>query len=167
MRSMFPVLATFAGILALMAWGFDAVIERRARPNVGIISGAQGPQKVELRRNHRGQYVAPGQINGRDVSFLIDTGADSVAVPAEIADRLGLPRGAAIQTMTAAGLALAYETHIDYISIGGIELENIRGAIIPADGHLEVLLGMSFLRHLDFQKSGDRLILEPSGAGER
>tara|TARA_R110002111_G_scaffold117054_4_gene178886 strand:+ start:202 stop:684 length:483 start_codon:yes stop_codon:yes gene_type:complete len=157
---MFPLLLSFVAILALMTFGFNAVIERRNNPNQAIASGPQGPQRVVLARNGNRQYVVPGLINAQQVTFLIDTGADSVAIPAATAERLGLERGMAIQALTAAGPTVAYATHLERISIGGIELRDIDGVIIPAAGDTEILLGMSFLRHLDFQKKGDELILE-------
>lgn len=163
MRSMFPLLAVFAIIMALMTIAFDRVIERRQNPNTSINLGVEGPKRIVLRRNRNGQYVTPGLINGRKVRFLVDTGADSVAVPAGLAAALGLQRGVPIQAMTAAGPALAHTTHIKEITLGGITLRDIDGAIIPAGADTEILLGMSFLRHLDFQKKGDDLILELGG----
>ena len=104
--------------------------------------------------------MAPGSINGRSVSFLVDTGADHVAVPANIADRLGLKRGPAMQVITAGGVATAYRTQIDRITLGGIQFRNVRGSIVPAMGDQAILLGMTFLKHVDFQKKGDELIIE-------
>ena len=105
---MFPLLLSFVAILALMTFGFNAVIERRNNPNQAIASGPQGPQRVVLARNGNRQYVVPGLINAQQVTFLIDTGADSVAIPAATAERLGLERGMAIQALTAVGPTVAY-----------------------------------------------------------
>jgi len=115
-----------------------------------------------LERNPAGRYVAPGTINGREVTFLVDTGADHVAVPSGVADDVGLERGRRIRVGTAGGTAAAYTTRIDRITLGGIRLRDIRGSITPTMGGESVLLGMTFLRHVDFSQKGDRLIIEPS-----
>lgn len=39
-----------------------------------------------------------------------------------------------------------------------IVIDNVRGAIVPGMGD-DILLGMSFLGHLNMQFSGDRLLL--------
>ena len=62
--------------------------------------------------------------------------------------------------VTASGRVTAYKTHIDEIKIGSITLKNVRGAILDQMGDYRILLGMSFLERLDFQKSGKQLILE-------
>jgi len=160
LRTLAPIVAVFALLIGLMMWAFEGLIDRRNNPNLNIATGAQGPQQVVLKRNPYGQYVAPGSINGRSVTFLVDTGADHVAVPADIADSLGLERGQAIQVITAGGVATAYRTKIERITLGGIQFQNIRGSIVPAMRDQEILLGMTFLRHVDFQKKGNELIIE-------
>jgi len=56
---------------------------------------------VVLKRSHDGHYIFPGTINGRPVSFLLDTGATLVSVPAHRAEELGLAAGAHQQSVTA------------------------------------------------------------------
>ena len=164
LRTLTPVVAVFALLLGLMWLAFGELLDQRANPNQGIVSGREGPQRIELQPNAGGHYVAPGQINGRDVTFLIDTGASHVAVPAGIADQLGLERGPEIRVVTAAGTTRAYHTRIDRIALGGIEVEDVRGSINPAMGGDQVLLGMTFLREVEFRQIGERLILERPGA---
>ena len=48
-----------------------------------------------LESNRQHHYVASGTINGRPVTFLLDTGATDVVIPAQLADRLKLRRGLA------------------------------------------------------------------------
>ena len=57
------------------------------------LSGGYQARKVVRKQidiNARGQYLTPGVINGRSVTFLVDTGATSVAMNSEMARILGI-----------------------------------------------------------------------------
>lgn len=157
-------LTLLAGALALIMvalWlAFDTLLERRHNPNRHIETGASAPQRLELEPNPAGQYVVPGRINGVRVTFLVDTGASHVAVPARLADDLALARGPEIRVDTAGGQTTAYHTIIDRIAVGGITQRGVRGSINPALASEHVLLGMTFLRYVDFRREGERLVIE-------
>ena len=116
--------------------------------------------KVEVRllRGRGGHYMADGLIDGRAVTFLLDTGATSVVVPADQAARLGLERGARIPIRTASGRDHAWLTQIDRLELGPLILYDVEGAIAPG---LEdtVLLGMSALGRLEMTQRDGILIL--------
>jgi len=165
-RSLLLVTAVFVGLIAVAGWGLGAFLELRDRPNRGIVAGAEGPTRIELERNRAGQYLVPGRINDVEVTFLVDTGATHVAVPEGLADDLDLERGREVPVITAGGRTTAWQTTIDRIRIGGVQQANVRGSINPAMATDYVLLGMTFLRHVDFSHRGERLIIEaPDPAG--
>lgn len=159
-RSLALLAGTLALIMAALWLAFDTLLEGRHNPNRHIETGASGPQRLELEPNPAGQYVLPGRINGVRVTFLLDTGASHVAVPARLADELRLERGREVRVDTAGGRTTAYHTIIDRIAVGGIEERGVRGSINPDLASEHVLLGMTFLRHVDFRREGERLILE-------
>lgn len=161
-RSLLVVAATFIVLLGAMSWGFGLLFERQQHPNRDIEADASGPRVVELEANRAGQYLVPGEINGERVTFLVDTGATHVAVPAEIADRVGLRRLGDVAVETAGGRTRASRTVTDRLAVGGIERREVRGSINPSMAGDYVLLGMTFLRHLDLRQQGDRLILRES-----
>ena len=111
-----------------------------------------------------GHYIAEGQINGRPVTFLVDTGATDVALPESMARALGLDFGPRVQVMTAAGPSSAWVTRLDEVSVGGIRRENVRATITGGEFN-GILLGMSFLRHFDLQQSNGRLIIRETPGG--
>ncbi len=160
LRALGPVIATFALLFAVLWFGMDALVDRRDNPNRDLSTGADGPQRIELEAGPGGHYRVPGRINDQRVSFLVDTGASHVAVPQGVAEELGLERGAEIRVVTANGTTTAYNTRIDRISVGGIELRDVRGSINPSMGGDDILLGMTFLGELEFRQVGGRLILE-------
>jgi aspartyl protease family protein len=48
---------------------------------------------------------------------------------------------------------------LDRVAVDGIELENVRAIINPNDDTDVILLGMSFLKKIEFTQRGDVLIL--------
>ena len=51
-----------------------------------------GDDVIEIRRGPDGHYHWPGSIEGREVDFLVDTGATGTAISASLARDLGLDR---------------------------------------------------------------------------
>jgi aspartyl protease family protein len=49
---------------------------------------------------------------------------------------------------------------LETVSVGDIELSGVSAGISPGLQGDEVLLGMSFLRHIEFTQRGDTLILK-------
>jgi aspartyl protease family protein len=159
------ILAWVAG-LALLSLLFQDQLQSRFNPNTELPErvGPDGMQQVVLERNARGHYVADGAINDVVVTFLIDTGATDVAIPEALADRLLLERKAGGITQTANGPVAVWQTLLHRVRLGPIELNNVRAAIVPSMGPGDpVLLGMSFLRQLEFSQRNGRLTLRRAG----
>ena len=108
--------------------------------------------------NNPNQQVR-SEINGHPVTFLLDTGATSVSVPASVARRLGLKSGAPLRANTANGTITTYATRLDDVRLGNIQLENVRADINPHMQSEEVLLGMTFLRKLEFTQRDRELTI--------
>ena len=145
----------------MLTWMFNGIDEAENNPNQSVqtLTAIDGGREITLQRNRWGHYVTSGKINGRTVTFLLDTGASDVSVPAELAYELGLKRGMEQQYNTANGVITGYRTRIDRISIGNIELRNVRASINPNATDDEILLGMSFLNQLDYSQSGNQLTI--------
>ena len=148
-------------LLGLGIFFFSDLLDKQYNPNQSLQTryGEEGAREVILQRNKFGHYVTSGQINGHPVTFILDTGATGVAVPASVAKRLGLQRGQAYRTQTANGVGTSYAARLDQVSVGGILLEDVQAGITPGLKTEEVLLGMSFLKHIEFSQRGDTLIL--------
>lgn len=140
-------------------WVAQRWMDNQANPNQRVAVTGNG--EVVLERNRQGHYVANGEINGTKVTFLVDTGATSVALSSRLARELGLKRGRAMQVNTANGVAPAFETRLASVRLGAIVVHDV--AAVFSDGMLDntVLLGMSFLKHLEFTQRESQLILRP------
>lgn len=149
-------------LLALLTGLFSGMLDRRQNPNFDPESeiGQDGRVKIQLQRNADGHYVATGQVNGTEVVFMLDTGATAVAVPLEFAEALALTPGREITTATANGYAEVYTTMIDELRLGDIVEYQIPATLVPNLPGGQILLGMSFLKRLDFSQRGEQLIIE-------
>ncbi|KAA0694868.1 TIGR02281 family clan AA aspartic protease [Halopseudomonas laoshanensis] len=153
------ILAWAAGLFLAVQW-FSGVEERKRNPNQSPESMMSGDAvEVRLLANRQGHYLLNGQINGQEVTFLLDTGASFVAIPASVAQRLQLPQGRRFQVNTANGTADSFATTIDQLHLGDIHLRDVNAGIVPGMGGNDILLGMSALQQLEFSQQGGELIL--------
>ena len=162
-RGMGKVMAAIAWIviLVMLTAYFSDFLQDQQNPNRDLVSRIDGKGRAEviLERNRAGHYVTPGLINGQPVIFLLDTGATGVAISERLAKQLDLSRGQAVLTETANGRVRSYLTRLDQVSVGDIVQYNVRATIAPGLSSEEVLLGMSFLRHLEIIQKGNTLTL--------
>jgi aspartyl protease family protein len=105
---------------------------------------------VEIRRGDDGHYHWPGRLNGTPVDFLDDTGASGVAIPAELAQRLGLAQEGTVRSNTAGGMVTGRVVRADLELEGGVRADRLRMVALP---RLESpLLGMDVLGRLHWQQ---------------
>lgn len=159
------VWAMWIVVLVVLTAVFNGWLEGQRNPNQSVESYTRdGAREVVLERNRYGHYVATGAIDGKQVEFMLDTGASDVSVPADVARRLGLRRGAPMQYQTANGVITGYATTLDAVRIGDIVVHDVRASINPYMRGDQILLGMSFLRDLEFTQRGDSLTLRQYSA---
>ncbi|MBL8510224.1 MAG: TIGR02281 family clan AA aspartic protease [Betaproteobacteria bacterium] len=114
-----------------------------------------------LSKDSSGHFHANGQINGRGIRLLVDTGATSVVLPANDARNIGIDyrKGQRGVINTANGQAVAYSVTLDSVAVGNITLYQV-GAVIVESGKLDTpLLGMSFLGRMDMKFENQSLTL--------
>ena len=105
---------------------------------------------LELRRSADGHYHWPGSVAGRQVDFLVDTGATGTAIPAAMARELGLAVVGPVQSQTAGGVAYGSMVLADVQLQGGVSAARLRVAALP---HLDApLLGMDVLGKLRWRQ---------------
>ncbi len=157
------------GVRLLHASSNRAIIEINGVERTLVLGSDVSTQLTKPTKNvvripsRRGMYFVTGQINGRSMDFLVDTGATLVAMSRPAADRLQIPyieRGEPIVVKTASGLEKAWRVMLKSVTVGGISIPNVQGAVIDADHDQTVLLGMSFLNRLKFFQDQGMVVLE-------
>ncbi len=121
------------------------------------------PRKVtELERSYNGHFYTYAKVNGELVRFLVDTGATSVALSAEDAQRVGFnvdPSSFEVVGEGASGPVRGKLVMIDSVEVEGKLVNDVSG-IVLADSDLS-LLGQSYLTRMgEVQMSGDYMLLK-------
>jgi aspartyl protease family protein len=116
---------------------------------------------VEIRRGDDGHYHWPGTLNGASVDFLVDTGASGVAIPATLADRLGLVGEGTVRSSTAGGWTTGRVVRADLALEGGVRAERLRVVALP--NLASPLLGMDVLGRLHWQQRDGALRIDLGG----
>ena len=145
-------------LLVFLSLLFSKLLDEQNNPNQNIGGAVSSSfNEIILERNRYGHYVATAQINNHDVDVMIDTGATTVSIPEKLAKKLELKRGPAIQVETANGVITAYVTRLNTVQMGTIILTDVPANINPFSN--DILLGMSFLKKLEFTQRGKQLTL--------
>lgn len=146
----------------------EAVIRVEGREQVlklgAVIAAYAAAERdsVTLFSDVSGFFHADGAINGTPVRFLVDTGANTVALNAATARRAGVDYTLGQQGVakTASGFAKVYGVRLRELKIGGIVLREVDAAVFEGSQPDTPLLGMSFLGQLDMRREGDRMELK-------
>ena len=126
----------------------------------GDASGSSG-SRIVLPAGSGGHFSGLGAINGHPMQFVVDTGATTVALGADVAARLGLdPRDSTpVAAMTANGAVTARRLILNSVRVGDVTVYNVEAMVVPQSMSV-VLLGNSFLSHFQMRSDAGSLVLE-------
>jgi aspartyl protease family protein len=159
---------TYKGVTLISAYSRTATLEVDGRQVVMGISRRIGAdyqepseQVVTIRRDERLQYNTSVQINGRSLPALVDTGANLVALSSDHAKTLAIDYETGVQSRveTASGPVSAWLITLRSVSVGGIRVDNIQATVVEGSYPSTVLLGMSYLKHVDIKENNGVLSL--------
>lgn len=110
--------------------------------------------EVALQKRNNRAYVSKAKINGRGAKVVLDTGATVVAMSGNTAKALGIDYlgGERGSVMTASAVVAAYFVNLTSVSVGGIAVSNVRASVVEGRYPSEILLGMSYLRHVSLHE---------------
>jgi aspartyl protease family protein len=132
--------------------------ERRAES-----TGVQVGEELQIKQSLDGHFWVDARLNGKDVRFLVDSGATTTSISARTARRAGIePRsGIPAVVQTANGVVTVQRGRAERLEVGHIVREDM--AVHISDGFGETnVLGMNFLSSLSgWGVERNRLILKP------
>lgn len=160
------------GIVAVLAVVYTYRFEfeqvgRRVLANVvpGMAStGVTGSNEVTVPRGRGGMYAVAVSLNGaRGTTMLIDTGASTLVLTDRDARLAGLrpdQLSYVVPVQTANGQAMAAAATIERVSIGPIEVRNVRALVSRPEALTTSLLGHTVLDRLaSYEVRDGRMVL--------
>lgn len=120
-----------------------------------------GAREIVLTAGPGGHFITGGAINGQAVSFMVDTGATTIAISQAEAVRIGLDLRGGERGVgsTANGLVPIVNLILSSVRVGEVEVANVAAAVLPAQMP-HVLLGNSFLTRFNMRRENDVMRLE-------
>ena len=163
---------THQGIKVISTSGDQAVIEqsgKRRTLRVGeapvAVAGSLGAtgrgSRILLNESSGGHFMTAGQINGRAVQFMVDTGATHVALSMQDAERAGIgyKNGLPVQMTTANGTAQGFRIKLDSVRVADVEVFDV-DAVVSPQAMPFVLLGNSFLSRFQMKRDNTLMTLD-------
>lgn len=146
----------FLGVIA--AYGLKDFIAPQLFPSQGYASG----DEIRFRKADDGHFYAQLQVNGVAIDFVVDTGATSLVLTQDDAERVGINVDELTfpgRASTANGMTGTERVTLKLVELGDISDRNVRASV--NEGELfESLLGMEYLsRFGEIRIKGDVLTL--------
>ncbi len=155
----------FAAAFVLFSFRYEfATVWARVKSEVSSGGVTSKDGTLRIRRGEDGHYSVTAKVNGKDVRFLIDTGATVTSMSTQAASAAGVDvseSGFPVIVETANGSVEMRRAHIAALNIGPIASEDL--PILISDGLGQTnLLGMNFLSSLKgWRVEGTELVLNP------
>lgn len=126
----------------------------------GSGGGAGKGNRIVLSAGSGGHFMTGGQINGRAVQFMVDTGATSIAMSASDAERAGIAYkgGQPVQMSTANGVTQGFRVKLNSVRVGDVEVYDVDAVVSPQPMPY-MLLGNSFLTRFQMIRENDQMTL--------
>ena len=172
MQKLLPFIA-FGGFVWIV---FSPREEAPAKPRVGdavqtmkLGGETPGPSSTAsgfddamvLQRDRSGQFHVEAQVDGQSAEFLVDTGADIVALTVDEAERLGYPvdpTSFVPLMQTASGTGNGAIVRLDRLEVAGAEFHDIDAVVL--EGLTVNLRGQTVLAKLgQVSLEGDRMVI--------
>lgn len=142
-------IAIFAGFFVIFSYRFEllSVWDHMKSEFSGTANQSYVGEAIAIKRQDDGHYWVRTQVNGKDVDFMIDSGATTTAVGSKTAAETGLTvdsGGYPIFIDTANGRVKAYRGVAQTLQLGPLKLTDHKVVVSENFGDINVL-GMNFL----------------------
>ncbi len=163
---------THQGVKVISTSGDQAVIEQSGKRHtlrVGeapVSMGGSGASagrgtRIVISESGGGHFMTAGQINGRSVQFMVDTGATSIAMSVSDAERAGIAykTGQPVRMSTANGMTEGFRITLNSVRVGDVEVYDVAAVVIPQPMPF-LLLGNSFLSRFQMKRENNLMTLD-------
>jgi len=128
-----------------------------------VEQSAGGLAEVRIRKRLDGHFTASVDVNGKPISMIVDTGASTIVLRPEDAEKAGIDISSLtfkVPVLTANGRTVAARVRLDKVGIGPLDRQKVDALVAQPGALTQSLLGMSFLSRLrSYEFSGDFLTL--------
>ncbi|MDZ7867230.1 retropepsin-like aspartic protease [Acidovorax sp.] len=159
---------THQGVKVLSVTRDEATVEvqgtrrllRLGESPVALGSSGSG-KRIVLMADNQGHFINTGTINGKQMKYMVDTGASVVAIGKPDAERMGIKVDDSQKVImsTANGSAVGWRVRLNSVRLGDVEVLGVMAVIMP-EGMPFVLLGNSFLTQFQMTRNNDQMVLE-------
>ena len=159
---------THQGVKVLSVTRDEATVEvqgtrrllRLGESPVALGSSGSG-KRIVLMADNQGHFINTGTINGKQMKYMVDTGASVVAIGRPDAERMGIKVDDSQKVImsTANGSATGWRVRLNSVRLGDVEVLGVMAVIMP-EGMPFVLLGNSFLTQFQMTRTNDQMVLE-------
>ena len=108
-----------------------------------------------IKQHPSGHYFLDGSINGRGLTFVVDTGASSIALPRRVAMSAQIYCRDNILMLTANGSTSACTAVISRLKLGPFLMKDVPATIVPNLD--QPLLGMSVLQQFRIEQDNGEM----------
>ncbi|GAB4534818.1 MAG: TIGR02281 family clan AA aspartic protease [Ruegeria sp.] len=147
----------FIGVIAVVGLWDDIRSTVGTTPQLAVAGDV-----IEVPRSFDGHYYLPMLVNGKPVTFLVDTGASQIVLSPRDAKRVGIDPDSLNfvgRAATANGLVRTAPVRLDSLELGPIADRNVSAWVNEGDMDRS-LLGMDYLQHFsNIQFADGRMIL--------
>ena len=127
------------------------------------VSVAGNQVEIVIAKAQDGHHYIDGVLNGKQIRFLIDTGASYVSIGGNLAAQLGLLSGKPTKFETANGSVIGQLFENQSIKVSGLATPPLTIGVMPNSPNT-ALLGQNFLRHVELLQVDNKLILRGRNA---
>ncbi len=120
--------------------------------------------EIAISKAQDGHHYIDGVLKGKQIRFLIDTGATYVSIGGNLAAQLGLLSGKPTKFETANGTVIGQLFENQSIKVSGLTTPPLTIGVMPNSPNA-ALLGQNFLRHVELLQIDDKLILRGRNDG--
>lgn len=163
---------THQGVKIISTTSDQAVIEQGGKRHTlrvgdapvnsgGNTASAGRGTRITISESGGGHFMTAGQINGKAVQFMVDTGATNVAMSVADAERAGInyKEGQPVRMSTANGVTPGYRIKLNSVRVGDVEVFDVDAVVTPQPMPF-LLLGNSFLSRFQMKRDNNLMTLD-------